>query len=234
MSVIFEKVVAVTALVVGPLSLIVTTVWQWMLQPSGVHPTAADVAAQFPAAWLTIGLLAVCGPLVWLMGLPATATPTGRGSLTTRIGALVTGIGLAAGIGHLAAFFAQYGAIVAAHLGDDATAAMNAAAEAEPIGNILLLVFLIGYSLGPIILTVGLRMARTVGVWVPLAAVITAGANLFGGPIAGVVQLVALIAVWGSLVIVVLREHTPSVERATRRDTPTTLVHRKSDVGTRP
>ena len=190
MSIVFEKVVAVTALVVGPLSLVITTVWQWMLHPTGAQPTAIDVAAQFPTAWLVIGLLAVCGPLVWLLGLPATVVHAAdRGALVTRIGALVTGIGLAAGVGHLAAYFALYGAAAAAGLNGDAAAAMASAGDAEPIGNILLLVFLVGYSLGPIVLTVGLRMARVVAVWVPLAAVITAGANLFGGPIAGVVQL---------------------------------------------
>ncbi len=202
MSTVFERAVAVTALVLGPLSLVVTTVWQWMLQPAGSNPTAVDVAVQFPGAWLTVGLLAVCGPLVWLAGLPATVTPpTARGALTTRIGALVTGAGLAAGIGHLAAYFALYGSVAAAGLSGDALARMQSAGDAEPIGNVLLVVFLVGYSIGPIVLTIGLRIARGVGVWVPLAAVVTAGANLFGGPVAGAVQLIALVLVWTPLAV---------------------------------
>jgi len=228
MTTTFERAVATTALTAGPLSLVVTTVWQWMLQPTGAQPTAVDAAEQFPTAWLVIGLLAVFGPLVWLAGLPAVgASPASRGRLVARIGALVTGLGLAAGVGHLAAYFSLYGAVAAASLPDGGVTAMLRAGEAEPVGNVLLLVFLVGYSLGPIMLTVGLRIGRAVAVWVPLAAVVTAGANLFGGPIAGVVQLVALIALWAPLVVLVARGD------ATRRDTPTTVVHRKSDVGTR-
>ncbi|MEQ6897439.1 hypothetical protein [Microbacterium sp. KR10-403] len=224
----FDRAVAATALVAGPLSLVVTTVWQWMLQPTGTQPTAVDAAEQFPTAWLAIGLLAVFGPLVWIAGLPALGASGGsRGRLVTRIGALVTGLGLAAGIGHLAAFFSLYGAVAAAGLPDDGVTAMLRAGEAEPVGNVLLLVFLVGYSLGPIILTVGLRIGRAVPVWVPLAAVVTAGANLFGGPIAGIVQLLSLVALWVPLVVLVARGS------ATRRDTPMTIVHRKSDVGTR-
>ena len=224
----FDRVVATTALVAGPLSLVITTVWQWMLQPAGAQPTAVDAAEQFPTAWIVIGLLAVFGPLIWLAGLPAVVAPAAaRGRLVTRIGALVTGLGLAAGIGHLAAYFSLYGAVAAASLPDDGVDAMLRAGDAEPIGNVLLLVFLVGYSLGPIVLTVGLRIGRVVGVWVPLAAVITAGANLLGGPIAGIVQLIALIALWAPLVVLVARGS------ATRRDTPTAVVHRNSDVGTR-
>lgn len=228
MNTIFGRVVAAAALTAGPLSLVVTTVCQWMLQPVGAQPSAVDAAEQFPVAWVAIGLLAALGPLVWLAGLPALARPvTARGRLVTRVGVLLTGLGLAAGVGHLAAYFSLYSAVAAASLPDDGVTAMLRAGDAEPIGNTLLVVFLVGYSLGPIILTTGLRIARAVAVWVPLAAVITAGANLFGGPIAGIVQLAALIAVWAPLVVLVARA------RATRRDTPRTTVHRKSDVGTR-
>lgn len=229
MSTNFDRVVATTALIAGPLTLVITTVWQWMLQPSGTDPTVVDVAQQFPVAWRVIGLLAVFGPLVWLIGLPATVPPAAtRGSLPTRIGALLTGVGLAAGLGHLAAYFSLHGAMAAAALPSDGERAMLQAGDAEPLGNTLLLVFLIGYSLGPIVLTIGLRIGHVVPVWVPLAAVVTAGANLFGGPIAGVVQLVALVVVWAPLAALV------ASGRATRRDTPRTVVHRKSDVGTRP
>jgi len=206
MSTRLARTVAVIALVVGPLSLIVGNVLQWLLQPAGAAPTATDVAAQFPTAWLALGLLSVLGPLVWLGGLPAvTALATERGRLLTWIGGLVTGAGLAAGIGHLAEFFGAYGAIAAAGLDGDARGAMEQATGDEPIGNALLLLFLIGYSLGPILLTIGLRIARRVGVWAPIAAVITAGANLLGGPIAGIVQLVALAVLWATIVVAVLR-----------------------------
>ncbi|WP_417564434.1 hypothetical protein [Microbacterium sp.] len=215
MSTRLDKTIALTALAVGPLSLIVTNIAQWMLQPTGPDPTATSAAVQFPTAWLVIGVLSVFGPLVWLAGLPATAAlAPARGRIVTAVGALVTGAGLAAAIGHLAAFFGVYGAIAAAGLPGDGTAAMESAADAEPLGNILLVVFLVCYSLGPIVLTVGLRIARRVGVWVPIAAVLTAGANLFGGPIAGVVQLAALAAVWGSILVAVVRSGSDAKRRA--------------------
>jgi len=205
----FARTVAVAALVVGPLTLIVANVMQWLLQPSGEAPTAADVATQFPTAWLVVGVLSVFGPLVWLAGLPATAAlAPERGRLITRIGALLTGAGLAAGIGHLALFFGATGAIAGAGLDADARAAIEGSTGQEPIGNALLLVFLIAYSLGPILLTIGLRIAHRVGVWAPIAAVLTAGANLFGGPIAGIVQLLALVVVWATVVVAVL--HSPA------------------------
>jgi hypothetical protein len=223
MSNTFGRVVAVTALVVGPLSLIAGNIAQWLLQPAGIAPTATDAAAQFPAAWLTIALLGVFGPIVWLAGIPATAAlAPGRGSLVTRIGALITGAGLAAGIGHVALFFGLYGALAQAGLDTGAAGAMEAAADQDVLGNILLYAFLIGFSLGPIVLTVGLRIAGALAVWVPIAAVITAGANLFGGPIAGVVQLVALVLVWAPIAISVARNGGQT--GATRRDTPDALI----------
>ena len=201
------KAIALIALVVGPLTLITTTIVQWLLQPTGSAPTVVDVAMQFPTAWLTIGLLSVLGPLVWLAGLPAvSALAPARGRLVTMMGALVTGAGLAAAIGHLALFFGLNASIAAAALPADARHAMESAGDGETLGTVLLVLFLVCYSLGPIILTIGLRIAHRVGVWVPIAAVLTAGANLFGGPIAGVVQLVSLAALWGAVVVVVARD----------------------------
>lgn len=226
MSTTYGKVVAVTALVIGPLSLIVGDIVQWMLQPAGSAPTATDAAAQFPAAWLAIGLLGVLGPIVWLAGIPAvSALASARGRTVTRIGALLTGAGLAAGVGHVALFFGLYGALAQAGLDAQGTAAMEAAGDQELLGNILLYAFLIGFSLGPIVLTVGLRIAGAVAVWVPIAAVITAGANLFGGPIAGVVQLVTLVLVWAPLAIAVARAGAGT--GTTRRDTPGARIPQK-------
>ena len=200
------RIIAVITLIVGPLTLIIADVMQWMLQPTGADPTPADVATQFPAAWLIVALLSVLGPIVWLTGLPAaSALPDRRGALATRVGAVVTGLGLAAGVGHLALFFGLYGSLASAGLDVEAARRMAAAGDADVIGNVLLIMFLVCYSLGPIVLTVGLRIARRVAVWVPIAAVLTAGANLFGGPIAGIVQLVALAGVWGAVVWAVLR-----------------------------
>jgi hypothetical protein len=204
MSATLARAVSVSALIIGPLSLIVTSVTQWLLQPTGHQPW--DAATEYPAAWIVIALLAVLGPLVWIAGLPAiVALAPARGGVVTLVGALLTGAGLAAGIGHLALFFGLYGAIAESGAPDHAASQVAAAGDADVLANVLLIVFLICFSLGPIVLTVGLRMARVVAVWVPIAAIVTAGANLFGGPIAGVVQLVTLVLVWAPLVVAVAR-----------------------------
>lgn len=228
MSSAFGRVVAIVALVLGPLSLIVGNLAQWAIQPAGANPTAVDAAAQFPAAWLTVGLLGVFGPIIWLAGLPAvSALAPERGAVVTRIGTLLTGAGLAAGVGHVALYFGLYGALAAAGLTRAGEARMAAAADQEIIGNVLLVAFLIGFSAGPIVLTVGLRIARVIAVWVPIAAIVTAGASLFGGPIAGIVQLVTVVLVWAPLVFAVARH------AATRPRHAGAAIHSQIDVGGR-
>lgn len=210
MSATLARIVSVSALIAGPLSLIVTSVTQWLLQPTGNEPW--DAATEFPTAWLLIALLAVLGPLVWIAGLPALVSSAPRkGGTVTLIGGLLTGAGLAAGVGHLALFFGLYGAIAGSGANAHAASQVAAAGDRDVLGNVLLIAFLVGFSLGPIVLTVGLRIAGLIGVWVPIAAIVTAGANLFGGPIAGIVQLVTLVLVWAPLVIVVLGSRRTAV-----------------------
>jgi hypothetical protein len=216
------RVVPVAALIVGPGTLIVTTVLQWTLHPSGAHPGAIDVAGQFPGMWLTIGLLSVFGPVAWLAGLPAAiALAPARGRVLTMTGGLVTGAGMAAGVGHLALYFGLYASAAASGLGRGALRRLDEAADGETIGNVLLIVFLIGFAVGPVLLTIGLRIARVVGVWVPLAAIVTAAAGFFGGTIAGVVQLITLVLLWAPIALAVAgREHRELGEVRTRFSGP--------------
>jgi hypothetical protein len=201
-----RRMLAVAALLLGPLSLIASTIVQWFLQPAGTDPTAVDAAAQFSTIWLALGLAAVFGPLVWLAGIPsAVGLVTGRGSGLTLVGGLLTGFGLVVGAAHLSLFFGYYAALAASDLAPQDVASAVAAADGEPLSNTLLICFLIAFSLGPILLTVGLRIARRVGVWVPIAALITAAASFFGGPIAGIVQVVALALTWAPIAIAVAR-----------------------------
>jgi hypothetical protein len=202
----FSRVISAAALIAGPLSLIVVTLVQWMLQPAGAHPTGADVAAQFPAAWSVVALLSVFGSLVWIGGLPAVTTLVkGRAGIVTLAGALITGLGLGAGVGHLALYFGLYGALGSSGIGQTAADRVDAASTSDPLAQTLLIVFLAAFAAGPIVLTVGLRVARAVGVWVPIAAVITAGAGFFGGPVAGIVQLVTLVLVWAPVIVLIVR-----------------------------
>ncbi|MRH29564.1 hypothetical protein GH740_09590 [Microbacterium sp. SYP-A9085] len=198
------RIAATTALSAGVLSLIATTVLQWSVQPAGANPTPADVAAQFPAVWSVMGLLAVFGPVLWLAAVPAMRMP-GRGGVLTAVGAGVTGLGLAAGIAHLALFFGLFGTIAAAGVGEADAARLGAGSDADLLTGVLLYVFLVAFAVGPILLTLGLRISRIVAVWVPVAALVTAVASMLGGPIAGAVQLIALAATWAPVAVAILR-----------------------------
>lgn len=198
------RVAATVALSAGVLSLIATTVLQWTVQPTGQNPTPADVAAQFPAVWAVMAMLAVFGPVLWLAAVPAMRMP-GRGSMMTALGAGVTGLGLAAGIGHLALFFGLFGTIAAAGVGDADVARLGAGSDADLLTGVLLSVFLAAFAVGPILLTLGLRISRIVAVWVPVAALVTAVASMLGGPIAATVQLVALVGTWAPVGVAILR-----------------------------
>nr|WP_274638209.1 hypothetical protein [Microbacterium bovistercoris] len=197
---------AATTLTIGVLSLIIATIMQWMLQPTSPAATPADVAAQFPAAWNALGLISVFGPIAWLAAMPAIMRLTApRGRMVTVIGGALTALGLAVGIGHLALFFGLFGTIAGAGLDAAAVQHLMAGSDADLLTTVLLIVFLVAFAVGPIVLTVGLRIGRAVPVWVPVAALVTAAASFFGGPIAGIVQLLALIAVWAPVAGALLR-----------------------------
>lgn len=213
------RITGVIGLIAGPISLIVTTVMQWMLQAANPTATVYEVIAQNQAAWLTLGILSVFGPLVWLAGIPAVIDRVpGRGWVLTTSGGLVTAIGLAAGIGHLALFFGTDAVLAADGLGGPARELLDKAAGQEPLGNLLLVVFLAAFSLGPILMTIGLRRAKAVAVWVPVTAIIMTVANFVGGVPAGIVQLAALVATFVPIVVTVLRAPTAAPALAAKSD----------------
>jgi hypothetical protein len=170
--------VGVICLVIGPLSLIAATMLQWTPQPD---PSSA--------LFSVVAFISVFGPLIWLFGMPAAVNLAhDRGWGLTFTGGLLTAIGLAAGVGHLALFFGAPGA----H-------------EDNADGTALLVIFLVGFAAGPIVLTIGLRRAKTVAVWVPVAAVVMAVANFVGGVPAGIVELIALVATFAPIIVAALR-----------------------------
>lgn len=200
------RLIGALGMIFGVASFIVTTIVQWMLQPSSPSGTVVDVVNQHPAAWLLVSVLSVLGPLVWVAGIGAiTSVVRGRGWVLTTIGGTVTALGLIAGVGHLALFFGVASDLVASGLGSKSIEAVQRADDASAIGTLLLLLFLAGFSLGPILLTIGLRRAKLVAVWVPVATIVMVVANFVGGIPAGVVQLVAMLLAFGPLAIVLLR-----------------------------
>lgn len=200
------RLIGAVGMILGVVSFIVTTIVQWMLQPSSPSSTVIDVVNQYPGAWLLVSVLAVLGPLVWVAGIGAiTSLVRDRGWVLTTIGGTVTALGLIAGVGHLALFFGVSGDLAASSIGSKSVEALQRADDSSVIGTLLLLLFLVGFSLGPILLTIGLRRAKLVAVWVPVAAIVMVVANFVGGIPAGAVQLVAMLLAFGPLVFVLLR-----------------------------
>jgi hypothetical protein len=198
------RAVGAIAIALGLVSLVLSDILQWTLESGGDSPTAV-ISAQ-PVAWLVAGVSAVLGPVFWAGGLLVViGLVRERGWVLTTLGGIISVIGLAVGVGHLALFFGVYGDLAAAGASRSATQAILDADNGNPLGNLLLIVFLVGFCLGPIVLTMGLRRARLVPVWLPVVAVIAAVANFVGGPVAGIVQLIALLVVFVPLAVVLVR-----------------------------
>lgn len=205
MSVRTWRTIGAIGIMLGLASLLITIPLQWVLSPGGGSPTSLVSAHR--AAWTTMSLLAVFGPAVWITGIvTVTALARERGWVLATIGGLVTTVALGSGIGHLGIYVGLLGDLAGARLSERAVNAVLAADNANPVSSSLLLIFLVGFTLGPIVLTIGLRRARLVPVWLPVAAVIAGVANFMPGPAAGMVQMVALAATYVPLVVLLVRE----------------------------
>ena len=207
----FWRIAGVVGIALGVLSLVAATIIQWVVQPSDPSGTPIDLARENPGVWLLVGLLAVLGPLAWVGGIvPVTMLARSKGWLVTTIGGYLTAIGLIAGVGHLALFFGLIGDAAGAGLDADAGLALLRADDGNALSSILLYGFLVGFSLGPILLSIGLRLAKLLPVWVPVAAIVMAVANLVGGVPAGVVQVVAVLATFGPMAVLLARRKEPA------------------------
>jgi len=93
-------------MIVGMLSLIVTTIVQWTLQPTSASDTVIDIVNAHAGLWAVTSVLSVLGPLLWVAGIGAiTSVVRDRGWVLTTVGGSITALGLIAGVGHLALFF---------------------------------------------------------------------------------------------------------------------------------
>jgi hypothetical protein len=197
--------IGAAGIALGLASFIAAAVIQWMLPTSGDSPIGTIVAD--PGIWTLVSILAVFGPLAWAVGMLVTMLAVeGRGWVLTTIGALVSAIGFISGVGHLGLFFGLWGDLAAAVADPDTARAVMAADGASAVSTAMLLVFLAGFTVGPVLLTLGLRRARMVGVWVPVAAVVAGVAGFAPGVVAGIVQLVALLAVFIPLIALLVRD----------------------------
>ena len=201
------RMAGIVGMVLGVASFMAATVIQWVIQPSDPAATPIAMAQANPTVWLIAGFLGVVGPLVWVAGIVSiTMVVRTRGWALTTIGGYITAAGLIAGVGHLAQFFGLMTDAAGAKLDPASSTALLSADESSLLATVLLFAFLIGYSLGPVLLTIGLRRAKLVPVWVPVAAIVLVVTNFLDGIPAGIVQLVAIIVTFGSMVLVLARQ----------------------------
>lgn len=194
-------------MILGVASFIASTVIQWFVQPSNPAGTPIDIAKDNPSVWLLVSLLAVFGPLVWVAGIVSvTMLARAKGWTLSTLGGYITGIGLICGVGHLALFFGLMADAAGAGVDSNTGMALLQADEASVLSTVVLYGFLVAFSLGPVLLTIGLRRAKLVPVWVPVAAIILVVTNFLGGVPAGIVQVLALIATFVPMVVLLVRQ----------------------------
>ncbi|HQV92474.1 MAG TPA: hypothetical protein PLA46_12885, partial [Phycicoccus sp.] len=74
-----------------------------------------------------------------------------------------------------------------------------------PLFVLIIIAFIAGMTLGPIVLAWGLRRAGAVPIWVPVAALVFAVTGTLSGTIAGVVGLLAAVVTFGMIARTLIR-----------------------------
>lgn len=190
------RTLAAAGLVAGAATLTVADLVRRLVEPA--DPTSvmlADTAARHSAAWLTAGLLSALTTFLLLPGLGVLAASLhGRGARTAGVGAGLLAVGSVASCVHAAGYFGMYDALARSGVSPAAVRAVDSGSESSPFFVPFIVLFMLGMMLGPIVLAAGLRRARLVPVWAPLAAVVFAVAGGTAGVPAGVVGLVAFVS----------------------------------------
>lgn len=186
-----------TGLLVGTLLLSLGDLLRRTVDSSaGSSPTALAASVHdHPGVWLTAGILSALAPVFFIPGVCAlVATTRGRGSRVVAVGGSLAVLGLVASVGHAVAYYAPFA--LYGRAGTDAATikALDDASESYPMLVALIVAFIVGISIGMITLLVGLRRARRVPVWAPIAAVVFAVAGSSGGVAMGVLGTVAALA----------------------------------------
>ncbi|HEU4676378.1 MAG TPA: hypothetical protein VFS29_10340 [Motilibacteraceae bacterium] len=191
---------AAGGLVAGALLFTVGDLLRRLVVPAGA-PSAADVTAavaRHDGAWLAAGLLSLAAAFALLPGLTAlVAAARGRGAQATTVGGLMVAAGALASVGHAVAFYSPYALFHRAGASPADVAAIDQASEAYPMLVVLIVLFMVGMVIGPVVLFVGLRRARRVPVWAVVAAVVFVASGSTGGVLAGVVGILAALAAFG-------------------------------------
>jgi hypothetical protein len=176
-----------------------------------VEPTTPTVAsttaavAQQPGLWFAAGALELLSALLLVAGAVAAARlARSRGRVLTGVGATLLGVGAVASTGHTIGYYGTYAAYADSGLDADSLTRLNGTTDA--LGGVAIALFMLGMLLGPVLLTVGLRRAGAVPIWVPVLAVVFVVAGAVSGVPAGLVGLVAGLASLGYVGLTLLRE----------------------------
>lgn len=188
--------IAALGLVVGPLLFTLGDLLRRLVEPSGTPSALAvtDAVGRHGGAWLAAGLFSVGAAFCLLpamVGLLAEAN--GRGARITTVGALLVGVGAVASVGHAVAFYSPYALFDKAGTAGPTLEALDNASESYPLLVLLIVLFIVGMMLGPLVLFAGLRRARRVPIWSVVAAVVFVACGSTSGVGAGVLGVVAAV-----------------------------------------
>jgi hypothetical protein len=193
----FTRYAGGAGLVLGALMFSGGDVLRRLVEPA--RPTVASTTAavaQQPGQWFAAGALELLSALLLVVGVvAATSLARSRGRVLTALGATLLGIGAIASTGHTIGYYGTYAAYAESGLDVDTLTRLNGTADA--LGGITIGLFMLGMLLGPVLLTVGLRRAGAVPIWVPVVAVVFVVAGAVSGVAAGLVGLVAGLASLG-------------------------------------
>lgn len=197
------------ALILGVAAFSIGDVLRRVVEGPADASTASVTAAvrDRPGLWLVAGLLEVIAALLLVPGaIGARQLAVERGRVATTIGAGLVVVGAIASMGHTIGYYGSYAGYAAGGL--DAGTVDRLERTDDLLGGVVIALFMLGLMVGTVVLTIGLRRAGVVPVWVPVLALVFVVSGAMPGLGAGLVGLLAGLGSLGFVGAVVLR--TPS------------------------
>lgn len=193
------------ALALGALTFSGGDLLRRVVEPAAPSLTTTTAAVrEHSGTWFAAGALELVSALLLVAGAIAVVRlAPARGRTLTRVGATLLGVGAIASTGHTIGYYGTYAAYADSGLDATALTAMNETTDA--LGGITIALFMLGMLLGPIVLTIGLRRAGAVPIWVPVLAVVFVVAGAVSGVPAGLVGLVAGLAAFSYVGLTLMR-----------------------------
>ncbi|QGN32556.1 hypothetical protein [Microlunatus sp. Gsoil 973] len=189
--------VAAGGLVLGPLLFTLADLLRRLIEPTGINSATTITRAvdQHRGAWLAAGLLSVASAYCFVAGVAGLiTTASGRGARFTTVGAVLTGIGAVASVGHAVAFYSPYALYDTARITASDIEALDRASETSPLLIAIVVLFMIGMMVGPVILLFGMLRGRRTPVWSFVAAIVFVACGSTSGAAAGVLAIAAALA----------------------------------------